>query len=302
MRIFAMTFPARMYTDMEVVMKVKAAILQTHVFAEKEKNLRNLEEILASGQTEGADLVTLPEMFACPYETPNFPRYAEPEGGSSWQALSSLAEKYGICLSAGSIPECEETDGETRIYNTAYVFDRDGRQIGKHRKVHLFDIDVQGGQYFRESDTLSPGNSIGCFDTEFGKTGLCICYDFRFPETARLMAQDGAKVILVPAAFNMTTGPAHWELMFRQRAVESQCFVIGTAPARDRDSSYLSWGHSIAVDPWGTILTQMDEKEGISIVELDLDYVEKVRNELPLLKHRRTDLYELRRKTPGGER
>ena len=302
MRIFAMTFPARMYTDMEVVMKVKTAILQTHVFAEKEKNLRNLEEILASGQTEGADLVTLPEMFACPYETKNFPAYAEPEGGPSWQALSSLAAKYGICLSAGSIPECEETDGETRIYNTAYVFDRDGRQIGKHRKVHLFDIDVQGGQYFRESDTLSPGNSIGCFDTEFGKTGLCICYDFRFPETARLMAQDGAKVILVPAAFNMTTGPAHWELMFRQRAVESQCFVIGTAPARDRDSSYLSWGHSIAVDPWGTILTQMDEKEGISIVELDLDYVEKVRNELPLLKHRRTDLYELRRKTPGGER
>ena len=276
-------------------MKLKAAILQTHVFAEKEKNLRNLEQILSSGQTEGADLVTLPEMFACPYETKNFPLYAEPEGGPSWQALSSLAKKYGICLSAGSMPECEETDGETRIYNTAYVFDRDGRQIGKHRKAHLFDIDVEGGQYFKESDTLSPGNAIGCFDTEFGKIGLCICYDFRFPETARLMAQDGAKVILVPAAFNMTTGPVHWELMFRQRAVESQCYVIGTAPARDHDRSYLSWGHSIAVDPWGTVLTQMDEKEGIRIVELDLDYVDKVRNELPLLKHRRTDLYELRR-------
>ena len=182
-----------------------------------------------------------------------------------------------------------------RIYNTAYVFDRQGRQIGKHRKAHLFDIDVKGGQYFKESDTLSPGDHIGCFDTEFGRIGLCICYDFRFPETARLMAQDGAKIILVPAAFNMTTGPAHWELMFRGRAVESQCYVIGTAPARDPHSSYISWGHSIVVDPWGTVLMQMDEKEGVRIVELDLGYVEEVRQELPLLKHRRTDLYELRR-------
>lgn len=279
-------------------MKLKAAILQTKVFAEKEKNIRQLEEILASGKTEGADLVTLPEMFACPYETGNFPVYAEAEGGPSWQALSALAEKYGIYLSAGSMPELvkAQTDGEKdRVYNTAYVFGRDGKQIGKHRKAHLFDINVEGGQCFKESDTLSPGEKIGCFDTEFGKIGLCICYDFRFPETARLMAQDGAKIILVPAAFNMTTGPAHWELMFRQRAVESQCYVIGTAPARDLQSSYTSWGHSIAVDPWGKILTQMDEKEGIRIVELDLDYVDKVRQELPLLAHQRKDLYELRR-------
>ena len=282
---------------------MKIAILQTKVFAEKEKNIRQLEEILASGKTEEADLVTLPEMFACPYETGNFPLYAEAEGGPSWQALSALAKKYGIYLSAGSMPEAVKAKSEKaespsekdRVYNTAYVFDREGKQIGKHRKAHLFDINVEGGQCFKESDTLSPGERIGCFDTEFGKIGLCICYDFRFPETARLMALDGAKVILVPAAFNMTTGPAHWELMFRQRAVESQCYVIGTAPARDPDSSYISWGHSIAVDPWGTILTQMDEKEGIRIIEIDLDYADKVRRELPLLAHRRTDLYELRR-------
>ncbi len=279
-------------------MKIKTAILQTKVYAEKEKNIRQLESILASGKTEGADLVTLPEMFACPYETGKFPLYAEPEGGSSWQELSALAEKYGIYLSAGSMPELvkAQTPGEKdRVYNTAYVFGRDGKQIGKHRKAHLFDINVEGGQHFKESDTLSPGEWIGCFDTEFGKVGLCICYDFRFPETARLMAQDGAKMILVPAAFNMTTGPAHWELMFRQRAVESQCYVIGTAPARDPESSYISWGHSIAVDPWGKIITQMDEKEGIRIVDIDLDYADKVRQELPLLAHRRTDLYELRR-------
>jgi predicted amidohydrolase len=161
--------------------------------------------------------------------------------------------------------------------------------------MHLFDIDVKGGQYYRESDTLSAGDKVTAFDTEFGRMGLCICFDCRFPELVRLMVLEGARVILVPAAFNMTTGPAHWELMFRGRAVESQCYVIGTAPARDLHSSYISWGHSIVVDPWGRILTQMDEKEGIRIVELDLDYVEEVRQELPLLKHRRTDLYELRR-------
>ena len=273
-------------------MKIKAAILQTKVFADKEKNIRQLEDILSSGRTEGADLVTLPEMFACPYETKNFPLYAEPEGGPTWQALSALAAEYGIYLSAGSIPESVKRGD---VYNTAYVFGRDGRQIGKHRKAHMFDIQVSGGQCFRESDTLTPGDRIGCFDTEFCRVGLCVCYDFRFPETARLMAQDGAKVILVPAAFNMTTGPAHWELMFRQRAVESQCYVIGTAPARDPGSSYVSWGHSIVVDPWGTVMMQMEEKEDVRIVEIDLDYLEKVRRELPLLAHRRTDLYELRR-------
>lgn len=273
-------------------MKIKAAILQTKVFADKEKNIRQLEDILSSGRTEGADLVTLPEMFACPYETKNFPLYAEPEGGPTWQALSALAAEYGIYLSAGSIPESVKRGD---VYNTAYVFGRDGRQIGKHRKAHMFDIQVSGGQCFRESDTLTPGDQIGCFDTEFCRVGLCVCYDFRFPETARLMAQDGAKVILVPAAFNMTTGPAHWELMFRQRAVESQCYVIGTAPARDPGSSYVSWGHSIVVDPWGTVMMQMEEKEDVRIVEIDLDYLEKVRRELPLLAHRRTDLYELRR-------
>lgn len=278
-------------------MKLRAAILQTMVSAEKEKNIRRVGELLAAGAAKGADLVTLPEMFACPYDTANFPAYAEPEGGPTWQALSDLARKYGIWLCAGSVPELEHGSGNQppRVYNTAWVFDREGSQAGKHRKAHLFDIDVSGGQYFRESDTLSPGDRIGCFDSEFGKIGLCICYDFRFPETARLMALDGARLILVPAAFNMTTGPAHWELMFRQRAVESQCYVIGTAPARDAGAGYVSYGHSIAVDPWGRVLVQMDEKEGAAVVDLDLDYADRVREELPLLRHRRTDLYELTR-------
>ena len=189
------------------------------------------------------------------------------------------------------MPEKSE-DG--KIYNTAYVFDREGKQIAKHRKAHLFDIDVKGGQYFKESDTLSAGNKATVFDTEFGTFGICICYDFRFPELSRLMALKGAKLIFVPAAFNMTTGPAHWELMFRSQAVNNQVFAVGTAPSRMAGASYQSWGHSIVTDPWGAVVSQMDEKEGMSITEIDLERADEVREQLPLLKQRRTDIYTLK--------
>ena len=112
-----------------------------------------------------------------------------------------------------------EKDAEGNVYNTSYIFDREGKQIGKHRKVYLFDIDVKGGQTFKESDTLTAGDSDTVFDTEFGKIGVMLCFDIRFPELSRMMVNDGAKVIFVPAAFNMTTGPAHWELSFRTRAL-----------------------------------------------------------------------------------
>lgn len=270
--------------------KLKILVLQTLVHTDKMKNIEEAGKKLEQLADGTVDFVTLPEMFNCPYQTPNFPVYAEAQGGPAWQACSDLAKKHRVYLSAGSMPE---VDGEGRVYNTAYVFDRQGNQIAKHRKVHLFDIDVKGGQSFKESDTLTAGRDITVFDTEFGKMGLCICYDLRFPELARLMVTEGAKVILVPAAFNMTTGPAHWEILFRNRALDNQAFVIGTAPARDASSGYTSWGHSIVVSPWGDIISQLEEKEGYMIQELDLDRVEEVRGQLPLLAHRRTDLYRL---------
>lgn len=272
--------------------KLKAAMLQSHVYADKTENIRALCARLEALAKEKPDLVTLPEMFNCPYQSSNFPVYAEKEGEETWQALSSLAAKYEIYLSAGSVPE---TDEQGHIFNTAYVFDRSGKQIAKHRKMHLFDIDVEGGQSFKESDTLTPGNQVTVFDTEFGKMGICICFDFRFPELVRLMALEGAQVILVPAAFNMTTGPAHWEILFRTRALDNQVYTLGTAPARDAHSGYTSWGHTIAVSPWGDIMGQMEEKEGFMIQTLDLDRVKKVRQELPMLKNRRSDIYLLKK-------
>ncbi|MBQ7800808.1 MAG: carbon-nitrogen hydrolase family protein [Oscillospiraceae bacterium] len=267
--------------------KMTIAQLQTHVYADKEKNLDLLAPMFERAAAGGADLICLPEMFNCPYETPNFPVYAEMEGGPAWTRLSGLARQFHVYLSAGTIPE---VDAEGKVYNTAFVFDRDGNQIAKHRKVHLFDIDVKGGQYFRESDTLTPGNSVTVFDTEFGRMGLCICFDCRFVEIARKMALAGAQVILVPAAFNMTTGPAHWEVMHRSRAIDNQVFMIGTSPARDLSASYHAWGHSMVVHPWGTVLSQMDEKAGMKLTTIDLDEVASIREQLPIMKTRRDDM------------
>lgn len=273
--------------------KIKIALIQMHVEDDKSKNLQTANKFIKYATDEGCDLAVLPEMFTTPYKTDNFPLYAELEGDKSFISLSNMAKENNIYLVGGSIPEKDE---KNLVYNTSYVFDRNGYKIGKHRKVHLFDIDITGGQSFKESDTLTAGDNITVFDTQFGKIGLCICFDFRFPELARLMAQAGAKVIIVPAAFNMTTGPAHWELMFRSRAVDNQVYTIGCAPSRNINSCYVSYGNSIVVSPWGDILYKMDEKEGYKIIELNLDYVDKIRKELPLISARRTDLYELNKK------
>ena len=260
---------------------VDIMVFQTKVLGTKEENLNQMAEKMEKADLSSVDLVTFPEMFCCPYETESFQLYAEAEGEMSWQWFAALAKKHNVYLSAGTIPERGE-DG--RIYNTAYVFDRQGRQIAKHRKVHLFDIDVKNGQYFKESDTLSPGNEVTVFETEFGKVGLCICYDFRFPELAWQMVHRGAEIFIVPAAFNMTTGPAHWELLHRARAVDNQVFVIGTAPARDMAAAYHSWGHSVAVNPWGEVIRMLDEGEGNFRCTLDLEQVHAIREQLPLLK------------------
>ena len=270
--------------------KIKIAAIQMPTVADKMENVRTVKTYLEKIKDENPDFVILPEMFCCPYQTENFPIYAEKEGEPVWQQLSGYAKQYGIYLIGGSMPE---KDAEGNVYNTSYIFDREGKQIGKHRKVHLFDIDVKGGQTFKESDTLTAGDSDTVFDTEFGKIGVMLCFDIRFPELSRMMVNDGAKVIFVPAAFNMTTGPAHWELSFRTRALDNQIYMVGCAPARDVSAGYISWGHSIVTDPWGRVTGMLDENEGILLAELDMDYEEQVREELPLLKSRRKDMYKL---------
>ena len=269
---------------------MRLAMIQMNVVHDKGQNLAHARELLVRAARSGIDLAVLPEMFCCPYSNRFFRAYGEEEGGPAWTLLSQTARELQIYLVGGSMPELSGG----KVYNTSYVFDREGRQIAKHRKAHLFDIDVEGGQRFRESDTLTPGDRATVFDTEFGKMGLCICFDFRFQELAKVMADRGAQLILVPAAFNMTTGPAHWELLFRQRAVDNQCFTVGVSPARDETAGYVAYGNSIAVDPWGTVLCRAGAEEAILCTDLDLTRIDNVRAQLPILSARRTDLYEVR--------
>jgi len=269
---------------------VKILQAQMRISADKYSTKQQLFDIFKEAKARKADMITLPEMFCCPYQAANFPLYAEPEGGDIWNLCRELSNQYGLYLSAGSMPELDESG---KVYNTAYMFDRKGNRVAKHRKMHLFDISVTGGQTFRETDSLSAGNDVTTLETEFGTMGLCVCYDFRFPELGRLMALKGAQLVLVPAAFNMTTGPAHWELTFRAQAMFNQFFAVGTASALDTGAAYHAWGHSIAVDPWGTVIAQMDKTAGFQFVELDLSKTKQIREQLPLLQHRRIDIYTL---------
>ena len=266
---------------------MRIALIQMPVTEDRTENLQTACRMLREAAETGIDLAVLPEMFCCPYETDQFRAYGEPQGGPVQQTLSALAAELQIYLVAGSLPELENG----AVYNTGYVYDRAGRQIAKHRKLHLFDIQVEGGQYFRESDTLSPGNEITTFETEFGTMGLCICFDLRFEELSRCMCLRGARCIFVPAAFNMTTGPAHWELLFRQRAVDNQCFTVGDSPARTESASYVAYGNSLASDPRGTVLCRAGAGEETLYTDLELSRIDAIRRQLPSLSARRTDLY-----------
>lgn len=275
---------------------MRMGIVQMAVGADVEDNLARAAQGVREACRQGAELVALPEIFCCPYASEAFPRYAEPAGGHIWSALAAMARESGAWLVGGSMPEL---DGG-RVYNTSFVFDPQGRQVARHRKVHLFDVDVKGGQHFQESATLTAGDDVTTFETPWGTVGLAICFDIRFPELFRLMNARGARLVIVPAAFNPTTGPLHWELLFRGRAVDGQMFAVGVAPACDEGAGYVSYAHSIACDPWGHVLLDAGTQPSVRVVDLDLPACDEVRAQLPLLSARRTDLYGILDRATGN--
>ncbi len=268
-------------------MKFKIAVVQFKTGDSQEDNLTRVSALIRKAAGNKAELVVLPEMFNCPYRNDFFPVFAESFPGKTTSALADLAKELGIYLIGGSIPE---QDGN-ELFNTSFIFDRSGEVIGKHRKAHLFDVCIENGICFKESETLVAGDKFTVVDTDLGKIGVAICYDMRFPELIRKMALTGAKLIVVPAAFNMTTGPAHWHLTARSRALDNQVYFIAASPARDYEGVYTAFGHSLLVNPWGTIVAEAGEAETILYGEVDYSYLDKVRAELPLLQHRREELY-----------
>ncbi|MDD5921849.1 MAG: carbon-nitrogen hydrolase family protein [Eubacteriales bacterium] len=275
--------------------EMKIMAVQMPVTEGKEKNIETMLYYLGKCEKEHPDLVALPEMFDCPYRNSLFRSYAEKDGGPVFQLLSDTAKKYGIYFVAGSVPELGDDD---RVYNTSYAFGPDGSFLAKHRKMHLFDISIPGKQTFQESKTLSPGNQVTVFDTEFGPIGLAVCYDIRFPELFRLMALKGARLAIVPAAFNLTTGEPHWEMLLRMRALDNQMYVLGVEPERDENGRYVAWGHTMLTNPWGVVVKELGIRQGYFTETIDLSYADRIKEELPLLRHRRTDVYEVIEKQP----
>lgn len=273
-----------------------------NVIDNKEENIKKAIQMIKDSKKQGADLAVLPEMFNCPYENEKFIEYGEElEDSLTLKRIAETAKAENIHVLAGSIPEIEislDEDGrdEKRIYNTSVLFDNHGKILGKHRKMHLFDIDVKGKIYFKESDTLSAGSNFTVIETELATIGIGICYDIRFVELSRIMTLKGAEILIFPGAFNLTTGPAHWEILFKSRALDNQVYAIGVAPALDKTANYNSFGHSIAVNPWGEVIEELDFDEDLKIVEIDLDEITRIREEIPILKNRRCDLYEINEK------
>lgn len=271
---------------------VRLALIQLAVSASKPDNLARATRLIKEAASKGANIVALPECFNSPYGTSYFPEYAEPIPGPSTETLVRAAKENSIYLIGGSIPE---NDGG-KIYNTCTVYDPKGDMIAKHRKVHLFDIDIPGKIKFIESETLSPGNNFSYFDTPLCRIGIGICYDIRFAEMAQIYAKKGCKLLIYPGAFNMTTGPAHWELLTRARALDNQLYVATVSPARDENASYVAWGHSSAVSPWGEVVATTGHEENIVYVDIDLALVDQVRGQIPISVQKRNDLYEVEEK------
>lgn len=278
----------------KLVRQFKFAAVQLHVTADKEANLAHVRDVVRQAAQSGARVVALPECFNSPYGPKYFAKYAEsvPDGATT-QLLQSLALEHRVLLIGGSIPE---RDGD-KLFNTSVVFDEAGRLLAKFRKIHLFDVAIKNGITFQESSTLSAGSDLALFDSTFGRFGLGICYDVRFAPLAQLYAKRGAQFLVYPGAFNTVTGPLHWELLARARAVDNQLFVALVSPARDPDASYHAYGHSIVVDPWAKVLAQASHEPTIVYADIDLDRVDEVRSQIPVTSQQRNDVYTVEGKS-----
>lgn len=258
------------------------------VVDDKESNINHAIELIKIASDNHADIITLPEMFNCPYDNNKFVENAEVEEDSpTLDAMKEIANNEKIYLQCGSIPEKEKSN----IYNTAYLINPDGKIIAKHRKMHMFDIDTDTMK-FTESDTLTPGNEVTTVQTPIATISLAICYDVRFNELWTIMNQKNSDIVLLPGAFNKTTGPLHWETLLRARAIDNQLFVVATSPSQIENNYYVAWGHSMIVDPWGKIKAQAHEKEEIIYAHLSPESKNNVRQQIPILKNKRNDIYE----------
>jgi deaminated glutathione amidase len=262
-----------------------AAAIQMVASDDKTANLAEAERWVRQAVRLGAKVVVLPEVFIWRGEKKREREFAESVPGPTSAAMARLARELGIHLLAGSV--LEEIPGSQKVYNTSLLFDPAGALLASYRKIHLFDVDLANGVSLRESATREHGDSLAVVKTAQCAMGLTVCYDLRFPELYRALARQGAEIIFVPSAFTAYTGQAHWEALLRARAIENQVYVVAPNQFGKSPKSFETHGHSMIVDPWGRVLAELADGPGVITAEIDLDYLAKVRAELPALDHRR---------------
>ena len=262
-----------------------AAAIQMTAGNDKAANLERAERLVRVGAARGANLVALPEVYNWRGKRAEQAAAAETLDGESLSLMSRLARELRIHIVAGSITE--RGDDSSRSYNTSVLLSPDGGRIAAYRKIHLFDVDLPGRVTVRESDSKIAGADVICAETPLGAIGLSICYDLRFPELYRRLAFAGARILMVPSAFTFPTGEAHWEPLIRARAIENQAYVIAPAQFGPNIYGYSDYGNSMIVDPWGRVLARAADQEGVVVAPIDLEYQDRVRSELPALKHAR---------------
>jgi deaminated glutathione amidase len=266
------------------------AAVQLSSQGEVPENLDRVDARVAEAVAQGAQVVLLPENFAYFGDEEGKRAVAEDfspasQGGPIRQRLSALAREHRVHLIAGGVPE--RSSDPARPFNACVVLDRAGDVVARYRKVHLFDVDLPDGSKYRESAATSAGDAAVVADIEGAKVGLSVCYDVRFPELYRALASGGAEVIVVPAAFTVATGKDHWMVLLRARAIEAQAYVVAAAQWGKHPRGRHTFGKSCIIDPWGDVVAQASEGEGVCLARLDPTYLAKVRSSLPALTHRR---------------
>lgn len=269
--------------------EIKAAAVQMSSTPDREENRRTAEALVREAASAGAELVALPELWSCHGLESVYRENAEPVPGPTTGFMGGLARELGIYLLGGSILEGEP--GADRLSNTSTLFAPSGEMVALYRKIHLFDVKVSDKEYL-ESASIAPGDEIVTAKAGATTVGLSVCYDVRFPELYRLLALAGAEVLAVPAAFTLQTGKDHWEVLLRARAIENQAFVLAPAQWGQKADGRWTYGRSMIVDPWGTVLATCPDRDGHALATLDLEYLDRFRAEFPALANRRSETYD----------
>jgi predicted amidohydrolase len=261
------------------------AVVQMTSTTDVERNLAAAEALVERAAERGAAFVGLPENFAF-LRSEGEPAPEPQDLDGPWvRRMATLARRLRLTLLLGSLPE--RVPGDARVRNTSVLLGPDGGTLAVYRKIHLFDIDLPGMEHLKESKAVVPGEEVVLADTALGPVGLSICYDLRFPELYRELARRGARVLCVPSAFTERTGKAHWEVLLRARAIENLAYVLAPAQVGHHGGGRASHGQALIADPWGAVVAQVPDGEGVALAELDFERLLRLRRELPALSHAR---------------